>query len=276
MGCSVKSHLHSLKPESLSVNGVVIPRDEIAREAQNHPAPSPAEAFRAASRALAVRELLLQEARRLDVKWDALADERGRRETECDAMIRSLIEQEVSSPKPDEASCRKYYESNRRRFRSSPIWEAAHILFGASRHDREAYSAAREMVEVASKILADTPRRFAELARLHSSCSSAAQDGNLGQISQGQTTPEFEKALAGLLPGQISPPVASRYGFHLIRLDRYLPGQTLPYEAVSKRISDYLAEAVSRRAIAQYIARLVSRSNFTGIELPNAESHRVN
>lgn len=275
MGCSVKSHLHSLKPESLSVNGVAIPRDEIAREAQNHPAASPAEAFRAASRALAVKELLLQEARRLDVEWCALTDDSGRRETDCDAMIRSLIEQEVASPKPDEASCRRYYESNRLRFRSSPIWEAAHILFGASRHDREAYSAAREMAEVASTILADTPGRFAELARLHSSCSSAAQDGNLGQISQGQTTPEFEKALAELLPGQISPPIATCYGVHLIRLDRVQPGETLPYDVVAQKIAGYLADAVRHRSIAQYIARLVSRGDITGITLPNAEDLRV-
>jgi len=276
MGCSVASPLHSLKPEFLSVNGTVIPRDEIAREAQNHPAPSPAEAFKVASRALVVRELLLQEARRLNVQWQALEDERGRRETDTDAMIRALTEQEVTTPEPDEASCRKYYENNRGRFSSSPIWEAAHILFGASRHDPKAYAAAKEMAQVASDLLTKDPRRFAELARQHSSCSSAAQEGNLGQISRGQTTAEFEKALALLSPGQLSEPVASRYGFHIIRLDRYVPGQTLPYEAVAGRIAGYLAENVRHRAIAQYIARLVSRSSITGIDMPDASAHRVN
>ncbi|MBL8908581.1 MAG: peptidylprolyl isomerase [Rhizobiales bacterium] len=271
MGCSVASPLHSLKPGLVSVNGVVIPRDEIAREAQNHPTPSPAEAFKVASQALVVRELLLQEAKRLNVEWHALEDERGRRETDTDAMIRALTEQEVTTPEPDEASCRKYYENNRGRFSSSPLWEAAHILFGASRHDRKAYAAAREMAQVASDLLTKDPRRFAELARQHSSCSSAAQDGNLGQIARGRTTPEFETALAVLSPGQLSPPVASRYGFHIIRLDRYMPGQPLPYEAVAERIASYLAEKMRHRAIAQYIARLVSRSRISGINLPNIE-----
>jgi peptidyl-prolyl cis-trans isomerase C len=271
MGCSAKSHLQALKPEALRVNGVIIPRDEIAREAQNHPAPTPAEAFGAACRALAIRELLLQEAKRLSLKWSPLEDDRARRETDCDAMIRALIEQEVATPQPDDASCRKYYENNCARFSSSPIWEAAHILFGASRHDRKAYAAMTEMAQITFEILTKDPRRFSELARMHSSCSSAAQDGNLGQISRGQTTPEFESALAALLPGQISPPIASRYGFHIIRLDRYVPGRTLPYEAVAERISSYLVDALRQRTIAQYIARLVSRSRISGIVLSNAE-----
>ena len=55
------------KPEAVSVNGVAISREEIAKETQNHPASKPMEAWLAAAHALAVRELLLQEARRLDV-----------------------------------------------------------------------------------------------------------------------------------------------------------------------------------------------------------------
>ena len=52
----------------MPVNGVIVRHDNIAREAQNHPAPTPIAAWTAAARALAVRELLLQEARRIVVK----------------------------------------------------------------------------------------------------------------------------------------------------------------------------------------------------------------
>ena len=53
------------KPVTVSVNGVVMPRDAIARETQHHPADTPILAWQAAARALVIRELLLQEARRL-------------------------------------------------------------------------------------------------------------------------------------------------------------------------------------------------------------------
>ena len=95
--------------------------------------------------------------------------------------------------------------------------------------------------------------------------------------SEGQTTPEFEAALLELTPGSITPDVVpSRYGFHIIRLERKTDGRLLPYELVAERIADYLKEGVERRATAQYIARLVSRANITGIEIEGAEAHRVN
>jgi peptidyl-prolyl cis-trans isomerase C len=50
----------------------------------------------------------------------------------------------------------------------------------------------------------------------------------------------------------------------------------LPFERVSDRIADYLRDSVARRATAQYLARLVSRAEITGIALAGAEAHRVN
>jgi peptidyl-prolyl cis-trans isomerase C len=71
-------------------------------------------------------------------------------------------------------------------------------------------------------------------------------------------------------------PVETRYGLHIIRLDRKIDGRELPFEAVADRIADYLRDSVTRRASAQYIARLVSRAEITGITLEGAEAHRVN
>ena len=120
------------------------------------------------------------------------------------------------------------------------------------------------------------PDRFVELAQAHSRCPSAAQGGNLGQITAGQTTPEFEQALTALAPGHLcEAPVATRYGFHVIRLDRKHAGRTLPFEVVAGRISDYLCASVRRRADAQYVARLVSAARIEGIELASADVLRV-
>lgn len=59
---------------------------------------------------------------------------------------------------------------------------------------------------------------FAQMARQHSEDGSGAKGGDLGWASPGQFVPEFEKALITLQPGQISEPVVSRYGVHLIQL----------------------------------------------------------
>jgi peptidyl-prolyl cis-trans isomerase C len=77
-------------------------------------------------------------------------------------------------------------------------------------------------------------------------------------------------------PGEISAgPVESRFGFHVIRLDRRIEGQQVPFEMVARRIAAYLSERSQRAATAQYIARLASRATINGIEMPTATDLRV-
>jgi len=264
------------RPVAVSVNGVSIARDAIVREMQHHPAEKPIAAWQQAARALVIRELLLQEARRLAIAPQPMSDGSGRRETDEEAMMRGLIEREVTVPEPDDETCRRYYDQNGARFRSPDLYEAAHILFAALPADKEAHAKAHDDAAAVLTKLREHPERFAELAKAHSRCPSAAQGGNLGQITHGQTTPEFEQALTALTPGQLcAAPVATRYGFHVIRLDRKHEGRMLPYEAVAGRIADYLRESVRRRADAQYIARLVTAARIEGIELAGAEALRV-
>jgi len=60
---------------------------------------------------------------------------------------------------------------------------------------------------------------FAALARAHSEDpGSAASGGDLGWVNPGQMVPEFEKAMADLKPGELSPPVQSQFGWHLIQV----------------------------------------------------------
>jgi peptidyl-prolyl cis-trans isomerase C len=259
----------------VTVNGVTIPRKAIAAEVQNFPAANPGEGWRAAARALVIRELLVQEARRLNIPCEQALDADGRRETEEDALIRALLECEVRVPQADEETLRRFYDNNRRRFMSAPLYEADHILIAARRDDAAGFAAAREKAQALAVILAREPDRFAALARDHSGCPSAALGGNLGQIGPGDTTPEFEAALTALAPGAISAPVETRYGIHLVRLRQRIDGRQLPFEAVRERISDYLDMNVRRQASRQYLALLVGRADIGGIDLAGADSPLV-
>jgi peptidyl-prolyl cis-trans isomerase C len=276
MSCSVKSALTQNLRKVVSINGVVIRHDEISREAQNHPAPTPIAAWTAAARALAVRELLLQEARRNVVEAEPLSDGEGRTETAEEASIRALVEREVSTPAADEAACRRYYQQNMKRFRSADLYEAAHILIAARPSDIVAYTAARIEAEGLTAALRDTPWRFAEFALAHSACPSKAVGGNLGQLSPGGTAPEFDAALSTMAPGETSQvPVASRFGHHIIRLERKIEGRQLPFEQVRDRIADYLVDRARHTAIAQFVARLAARAQVSGVDLPTTSDLRV-
>jgi peptidyl-prolyl cis-trans isomerase C len=260
----------------ISVNGVAIPREDISREAQNHRAATPAAAWTEAAQALVIRQLLLQEARRLGLSPEPATDDQGRHETDEDAMIRALIEHEVKTPTPDESSCRRYYEQNRQKFRSSDLYEAAHILIAADPNDPAQIEEKRKSALALIEILALDPSSFADAARVYSACPSREQGGNLGQISRGQTVPEFEKALALLTPGIIAPkPIPTRYGFHVVRLDRRIEGETLAYELVAGRIADYLDDTCKRQAVAQYIGILAAQARIEGFSLATQKGQKL-
>lgn len=262
--------------QRVSVNGVTIGGQDILREARNHAEHLPAEAWRAAAAALVVKELLVQEARRLGIAGTPLSDDEGRTETGEEAAIRTLVECEVMVPRASAEECQRYFESNRARFRSATLSEASHILLAAAPGDAEARRTAEATAHDLCLHLARDPAVFEALARTHSQCPSAGQGGSLGQLQPGSTVPEFEIALAALRPGEISrQPVETRFGYHVVRLERRIDGAQLPFEAVRGRIAAYLEQAAAHRAQAQYIARLVSAAEISGVDMATAADHRV-
>ena len=265
--CAVKPAI-APKPKIVSVNGVAIARAAIARETQNHPAAKPIEAWQAAARALVIRELLLQEARRLALAPEPLSDDEGRRETDEEAMIRQVVEREVATPEADEAACQRYYDNNRQRFRSGDLVEARHILLPAAPGDHEARAQAIEQADAIIVELQKDRARFSAIAETFSACPSAKVGGSLGQIGPGQTVPEFERALGRLPVGEIAPhPIETRYGFHIVLVERRIEGRELPFDMVRARIAVWLNEKVRRVAVQQYLAILAARADISGVDM---------
>jgi peptidyl-prolyl cis-trans isomerase C len=269
--CAVKPAV-SARPKVVSVNGVQIARDAIARETQNHPAARPIEAWQAAARALVIRELLLQEAARLGVSAMPASDADGRRETDEEARMRALIEQEVLTPEPDETICRRYYQQNQRRFRAQDLYEVSHILLSLGQGEI-GHAQAEEHAAALLAALREDPASFAALANQHSVCPSKQVGGSLGQIGPGQTVREFENTLAKMEAGRIHPePVESRYGLHIVRVDRKIEGRQLPFEIARPLIEGYLTEHVQRTAQRQYISQLAGRATIEGVTLEASAS----
>lgn len=92
---------------------------------------------------------------------------------------------------------------------------ARHILIKVNELVPEA-EARRKAVSLKERL--DNGADFAELARLNSNDLSASKGGDLGWLYQGDTVPEFEKAMDALRVNEISPPVQSQFGFHIIQL----------------------------------------------------------
>lgn len=249
----------------ISVNGVAIEQDAVAREMQHHPADSREEAERLAGRALVVRELLLQRVGQLGIEG---ADDEER--------IARLVDLEVQAPEPTAEEVARYYRRNGLKFMTPALYEAAHIFFPARIGDDAARCEAKSRADTVLAELLANPRRFAELAKAHSACSSKEKGGSLGQVSTGDTNPELDHAMATMEAGTIAPqPVASRHGYHILRLDRRAPARQIPLEQAERWIENHLRNSSKRRAIAQYLQLLAAGARIEGVELESAGSPLV-
>jgi peptidyl-prolyl cis-trans isomerase C len=145
-------------------------------------------------------------------------------------------------------------------------------LLAAAPGDVPARAKAKSTAENLGERLRDDPSLFAALASEFSDCPSANEGGNLGQLTRGSTVAEFEKALENMEAGTISrQPVESRFGFHIIRLERKIEGELLPFEMVEPRIAAWLEATTWSKAVSQYIAVLAGRADVRGIDLDRAE-----
>lgn len=254
----------------IRVNGVLIEPQALALELQYHPAPEQSEAMFLAAQALVIRELMLQRIRALGLQVEALAGE-----TAEEAAVRQLIEHDVAVPEVDEPASRHFYQSNLARFVSAPLLAARHILLECAPDDIEGRIRQREQAQALIGQLQQDPQRFSELALSHSACPSKTQGGALGQVSKGQTVPEFEKQLFRQPQGLVTQPLESRYGFHVVTVDQRIEGVQLPYETVAQNIRRELYQRVWQKAVAQYLQTLVGAADIQGIQLAGATSPLV-
>lgn len=254
----------------LIVNGEAVPHTVVAAEVQNHDAPTgkPGIAWRKAARAVAIRTLLLQEARVRRLTADPLEVAPGKFETEEEALIRSLLDTEVDVAPIPEATVRTEYDRDPDRFRAPPLWEVSHILIACDPKDTQAVAEAKSRADQLAARLVKSPKSFARMATENSDCGSRNNGGALGQLGQGDTVPEFEAALRGLHEGEMtSAPVQSRFGWHIIRMDAVAEGSTLPYETVRQKIADAIEKATWAKNARAFVRTLTATADVSGVDL---------
>ncbi len=245
----------------ISVNGVDIDDAQVEQELAHHQ--SAGNPLKQAVHELVLRRLLLDEARRLGLA--AASD---------DELVEALFAQEIKVPLADDEACRTFYAQRPQLFRSGALVEARHILFQVTRE------APLELLRTTAQAVLDAlkaaPERFAELAGQYSNCPSGALGGSLGQISPGQSVPEFDALVFRLEQGELAGRLLeTRFGYHIVQVLRRIEGQPIAYEAVQAQIADRLARAAWQRAVHQYLHLLVGRATIAGVELEGTDSPLV-
>ena len=164
---------------------------------------------------------------------------------------------------------RQYYDANLSQYQTPGQVRASHILL---RVDGDDEAVAARAAELAAEARAGAD--FAELARQHSEDETNAENGgDLGPFGRGRMVPEFENAAFALAAGEISEPVRSPFGYHVINVTEKQDEVTQPFAEVRGAIENVLKrERSSSRATA--LARAIAAEATTPEALERAASAR--
>ena len=160
----------------------------------------------------------------------------------------------------DEATLRLRYEQEMARFAEAEQRLASHILISV---DADAGDAAWADAERKIKELAAQARQpgadFAALAREHSQDpGSKDAGGDLGWVEKGIMVKPFEDALFAMQAGEVSEPVRTQFGYHVLQLREVKTGNQVPFEQVRDELAREQAEADHDRAFNDLLGQLVN------------------
>lgn len=144
--------------------------------------------------------------------------------------------------KVDDAEAEAYYTEHESEFRTEEQADASHILFKLNENasDKEVAAVTAKAEKVLK--LARGGKDFGKLAKKYSEGPSAPTGGALGSFGRGQMVKPFEDAVFAMKAGEISEPVRTRFGLHLIKLNSIEPSTVPAFAKVKDQIVTQLAE----------------------------------
>ena len=160
-------------------------------------------------------------------------------------LSRYAVQKAVERVRVTDDEAKKYFEENPDQFAPEMTFNASHILV-----DTEEKAA-----EIAEQIKSGE-LTFEDAAMQFSSCPSKQNGGSLGEFGHGQMVPEFEAACEALEEGELSAPVQTQFGWHLIKLASKGMGKAVEYTDVSEQLKNALMEQKQQAAYESKINQL--------------------
>lgn len=179
---------------------------------------------------------------------------------ELDGYREQMVMQDLVDSNYIEAEARKVYDATAKRFEGQDLLQGRHIfVYLPQNADAAAQTKAKAKIDsLYSVLLAGAD--FEEIARNYSEDKqSAVKGGSLGEFAKGMMIPDFEKAAYALKVGEVSKPVQTTVGWHIIRIDDRHPFR--PYEYHRADILKFLDQRGVREASANAMVDSLAKKN---------------
>jgi peptidyl-prolyl cis-trans isomerase C len=161
-------------------------------------------------------------------------------------LISLLLEKEIEDKaKVNDQDVKEYYDKHKADLMSNNQVRASHILVKSE--------------DEAKKILEQLKKGgdFAKMAKAKSVDSGSAQNGgDLGFFSKGQMVPEFDKAAFSLKEGELSGPVKTQFGYHIIKVTGKKEGKTVEFDKVKDLLTQKVTAEKQKAAFDTYMEGL--------------------
>lgn len=191
-------------------------------------------------------------------KFDA-SDPQVKRDVRQQLTLLRVLQREVQSAVMiSEPELKQYYDAHLSRFTFPEEYRISQILIrprrgegleGAQQRAGKVYAMAKEGAD------------FADLARTRSDGREARLGGSLGLVRQGELEPPLERTIAELKPGDVSKPIKTDDGFHILRLDERKPPKYKPYEQVKREVQILLSQQKSEAQYHRWIHELENKAH---------------
>ncbi|WP_300279305.1 peptidylprolyl isomerase [Peptacetobacter sp.] len=173
------------------------------------------------------------------------------------------LNQLFMSAMPTEEEAKAYFEEHQDEFKTDEMAKAKHILIKATSDD-EFEAAEKRAKEIAEEIKSGE-KTFEQAAMDYSDCPSNMQGGDLGLFGKGQMVPEFEEAVFTMNEGELSEPVKTQFGYHIIKVEERHEAGVSKFEEVKDEILGKLSQVKQLKAYEEKVAELREKyaSKFT-------------
>jgi foldase protein PrsA len=168
-----------------------------------------------------------------------------RADTRANLTSQAIYKDITSGIKATDAEARQYYDGNIDQYRVAESREVRHILVKSK---AEADDLHDQLVDGAD---------FAALAKQHSIDPGSKDQGGKLTITKGQTVEAFDKAAFSLDTNELSKPIKTQYGYHLIQpLGEVKPGSVTPFTKVKDQIKSQLLDDKRSKAVSEWVSKV--------------------
>lgn len=193
-----------------------------------------------------------------DLESNGLDEEVLRRSLHRELLFDAVMERVTTkTPEVSDIDIQLFYQIHLDRFTRPEKRKARHILITINpdfvENDRQS---AFENISMLAEKLMKNPSRFEALAKKHSECPTAMEGGRLGELTTGILYPELDTALFAMEEGEISQPIESEMGFHILLCEKINKAVTVPLSRAKPQVKQLLQERQRKACQKAWLEKL--------------------